>query len=190
MEKKMSICLICCLLNVLSGCGKSQDPALEDEKLHYTQAVDVLRAVVDAYTDEERFAMYGGDREHAVMDAPGTFDVSQVQEMEDVLGLPSGLASDIEEAASMVHMMNGNVFTGAAYRLREGTDQDAFAQAVKTALLEKRWMCGQPDTMLVLSVDHVYVITAYGEAGIIQTFKEKSMSVLKETKILMEAPIV
>ena len=64
------------------------------------------------------------------------------------------------------------------------------AQAVKTALLEKRWMCGQPDTMLVLSVDHVYVITAYGEAGIIQTFKEKSMSVLKETKILMEAPIV
>ena len=87
-------------------------------------------------------------------------------------------------------MMNGNVFTGAAYRLREGTDQDAFAQAVKTALLEKRWMCGQPDTMLVLSVDHVYVITAYGEAGIIQTFKEKSMSVLKETKILMEAPIV
>ena len=123
-----------------------------------------LRAVVDAYTDEERFAMYGGDREHAVMDAPGTFDVSQVQEMEDVLGLPSGLASDIEEAASMVHMMNGNVFTGAAYRLREGTDQDAFAQAVKTALLEKRWMCGQPDTMLVLSVDHVYVITAFGEA--------------------------
>ena len=189
MEKKMSICLICCLLTVLSGCGKSQDPALEDEKLHYTQAVDVLRAVVDAYTDEERFAMYGGDREHAVMDAPGTFDVSQVQEMEDVLGLPSGLASDIEEAASMVHMMNGNVFTGAAYRLREGTDQDAFAQAVKTALLEKRWMCGQPDTLIIIKVDGSYVITAFGAADTIETFKSNALSALEGAEVIIEAPI-
>lgn len=190
MKKKMTICLICFLLTTLSGCGKSKDPASKGENPKYAQAVDVLRTVADAYTNEEQFAMYGGDHEHAVMDEPGTFDISKIQEMEEALGLPSGLATELEDAASMVHMMNGNVFTGAAYRLREGTDQNDFAQAVKAALMEKQWLCGQPDTMLVLSVDPTYVVTAYGEADMIKTFKAKSMSALNEAKILMEAPIV
>lgn len=190
MKKLTAMYLICFLALALSGCGKSSDLNKEDKKSDYAQAADVLKTVADSYTQEERFAMYGGDQEHAVMDEPGKFDISKQEEMEETLGLPTELASDIEDAASMVHMMNGNLFTGAAYRLKSSKDIDHFAQAVKGVLREKQWICGQPDTMTVIDVDGVYVITAYGEAQIMETFKKKAMSVFKDAKIVIEAPIV
>ena len=85
-------------------------------------------------------------------------------------------------------MMNGNVFTGAAYRLHENTDRNAFAESVKTALLDRQWMCGQPDTLTVMDADG-YVITAYGSAELMKTFQAKVMTVCKDAKILAEAPV-
>ncbi len=186
MKKAVIQCLLCIFLPVLAGCaGRTEEKA---EKSEYAQAVDVLKAVADTYTEEEKFAMYGGDQEHAVMDEPGSFDINRPDEMEQVLGLPAGLASEIEDAASMVHMMNGNVFTGAAYRLHENTDRNAFAESVKTALLDRQWMCGQPDTLTVMDADG-YVITAYGSAELMKTFQAKVMTVCKDAKILAEAPV-
>ena len=190
MKKLTAIGLFCFFALVLSSCGKSSDSNKEEKKSDYAQAADVLKAVADSYTQEERFAMYGGDQEHAVMDEPGKFDISKQEEMEDVLGLPTELASGIEDAASMVHMMNGNMFTGAAYRLKSSTDKDHFAQTVKDTLSKKQWICGQPDIMTVIDVDGVYVITAYGEAQIMETFKKKAMFVFKDAKVFIEAPIV
>lgn len=188
MKKKIIIGMICFFLPALCGCGKHQQDTGKDSV--YAQAVEVLRAVADAYTQDEQFAMYGGDQEHAVMDEPGTFDVNKTEEMEQVLGLPAEYASNVTDAASMVHMMNANVFTGAAYRLKDGVAQDDFAKAVQSALIEKQWICGQPDTMLVLDVDGTYVITAYGEAQIMDAFKTKAMNVFQNANILTEAPIV
>ena len=123
------------------------------------------------------------------MDAPGTFDISKTEELETTLGLPRDQASQIEDAASMVHMMNANTFTGAAYRLKEGTDVSAFADAVKANILDTQWLCGQPDTLLILQVDSKYIITAYGNAEIIELYKNKAVSALKGAKVLMEASI-
>ena len=44
--------------------------------------------------------------------------------------------------------------------------------------------------MTVIDVDGVYVITAYGEAQIMETFKKKAMFVFKDAKVFIEAPIV
>lgn len=187
MKKKVLIGLTCFFLPVLCACGNHLQDMGEDSA--YVQAVEVLRAVSDTYTQDEQFAMYGGDQEHAVTDEPGTFDVNKTEEMEQVLGLPAEYASNIADAASMVHMMNGNVFTGAAYRLKDGVSQDDFAKAVQSALTEKQWICGQPDTMLVIDVDGTYVITAYGEAEMMETFKTKAMNVFQDANILTEAPI-
>lgn len=190
MKKIMMMCPICMVLLALSGCANSSDAKENGPSLAYAQAVEVLRAVADAYTEEERFAMCGGDQEHAVMDEPGTFDIGKTEEMKQSLGLPAEFGTKISEAASMVHLMNGNIFTGAAYRLKEDVKTDDFAEAVKTELAEKQWMCGQPDTMAVIDVDGVYVITAYGEAETMKTFRQKALSVLKNAEIVTEAPIV
>ena len=123
------------------------------------------------------------------MDAPGKFDVGKTEELDVTLGFPKSQTANIEDAASMVHMMNGNVFTGAAYRLKDDADKNAFAQAVQSTLLNKQWMCGQPDTLAVLDVDGTYVITAYGDAGIMETFQAYARSVFPDVKVLTEAPI-
>lgn len=187
--KKIAI-LCAALLLFLSGCGRQG--TAENSKggaSLYDAPLELLEQVVAAYDADELFAMYGGDQEHAVMDAPGSFDMSKTQELDSVLGLPESQWQAVEQAASVVHMMNANTFTGAAYRLKDGTDSNAFADAVKTNLTEKQWVCGQPDTMLVIQADEHYMLTAFGDAALIQTFKNHAISVLKGSTVIIEAPI-
>ena len=116
----------------VTGCGSSTDEAGGGKESAYADALSVLTAVVGAYTGDDLFAMYGGDQANAVMDAPGKFDISKTQELELTLGLPPEQAGSVDDAASMVHLMNANTFTGAVYHLKDGTDKEAFAEAFKT----------------------------------------------------------
>lgn len=175
----------------LAGCGDKQNASQEQgsAESQYAEALEVMNKVIEVYSEDEMFAMYGGDQENAVMDAPGKFDISKTEELKNTLGLPEELASDIEDAASVVHMMNANTFTGAAYRLKDEVDMNDFADSVKAGVMETQWLCGQPDTLIVLNVDGRYVITAYGEAEIIEVFKENALSVFRDAQVITEAPI-
>lgn len=186
MRKKVIWIWVAVMAAILAGCGQKQ----EKQASQYAEALDVWDAVVEAYDKEELFAVYGGDQEHAVMDAPGKFDLQKTDELETALGLPQSQWENIDDAASMVHMMNGNVFTGAVYRLKEGVDKNEFADAVKASMSGRQWMCGQPDKLLILEVDKAYVLTAYGDAEIMETFQEKALGALKDAQVLVEAPIV
>ncbi len=189
--KKMTMLLMAVMMLVTTGCGGKQNgPGQGGGESQYADALEVLSGVVKVYSENELFAMYGGDQDNAVMDAPGKFDITKTEELESVLGLPRDQAANIEDAASMVHMMNANTFTGAAYRLKEGTDMNGFADAAKSAILGKQWICGQPDTLVIINVDGRYVITAYGEAGIMEIFKNNALTALEGAQVLTESPIV
>ncbi len=192
MKKAVIQLLMAMMLFTLSGCGGKQNPSQEEQggtESEYTEALEVLNQVVGAYGEEELFSMYGGDQENAVMDAPGKFDVSKTEELEYNYGLPKEQFSNIEDGATMVHLMNANTFTGAAYRLKEGTDMNAFADAVESSILAKQWICGQPDTLIIIDVDGRYVITAYGEAGMMEVFKKNALSVLENGQVVKETSI-
>lgn len=161
----------------------------ESEESQYGEALDVLSAIRQSYKEEDMFAIYGGNQENAVMDAPGKFDISKTEEMKVNLGLPEELWDDIDDAASMVHMMNVNIFTGAVYHLKDGTDSNDFADAVKTNIMATQWICGQPDTLVVIEVKGNYIITAYGEAEIMETFKNNALSALDGSQVVIEEPI-
>lgn len=133
--------------------------------------------------------MYGGDQENAVMDAPGKFDISKTEELKMNLGLPESQIASVDDAASMIHMMNANTFTGAAYHLKDGTDLDAFAEEVKTNILNTQWICGFPDTLLIINAGGGYVITAYGQGDIMESFKTKVQSALEGSEVMVEVPI-
>ena len=190
MKKIAAVFLAAVMITALCGCTKQGSSGNKDEGTSkYAQAVDVLDAVAKAYAEEEAFAMYGGDQENAVMDAPGKFDVSKTQELDNVLGLPGSQAAAVDDAASMVHMMNANTFTGAVYHLKEDTDQAAFVEEVKSHILERQWICGQPDTLLVMDLGGGYVLTAFGEAGIMDIFKNNALSAVEGGKTVVEVPI-
>ena len=190
MKKAIMLLMAAVLFPVLAGCGGKSSGAGQGGESRYARSLDVLDAVVKAYGGDELFSMYGGNQENAVMDGPGSFDISKTDELDYSLGLPQDQFANIEDAASMVHMMNANTFTGAAYRLKEGTDADAFADSVKAGIMARQWVCGQPDTLLIINVDGRYVITAYGEKGIMETFKNKALEALDGAQVITEAPIV
>lgn len=178
------------ILNLgLVGCGGDQQGGGADSsEVTYEDALAVMTAVFEAYQEDELFAIYGGDQENAVMDAPGRFDVSKTDELVYTLNLPESQISSIDDAASMVHMMNANTFTGAVYHLTEGTDPDAFAEEVKAGLLETQWMCGFPDTMAIINAGGGYIVVAYGEAEIMKIFQAKALSALSGAEVMIEAP--
>ena len=192
MRKAVLLFLSVMMVSVLSGCGGQKDSQAEQGggQSQYTEALEVLNQVIEAYGEDELFSMYGGDQENAVMDGPGKFDIAKTEELESVYGLAADQSSNIEDAATMVHLMNANTFTGAAYRIKEGVDMNAFADAVKSCILAKQWICGQPDTMVIINVDGRYVITAFGAAELMEDFKTNVLSALDGAQVITEAPVV
>lgn len=179
---------------MLFGCGNGDDRSEgggsgEKEGSEYEQALDVLTVTWQSYEEEDMFSVYGGDQENAVMDAPGKFDIGKAEEMEMTLGLPKDLAGSVDDAASMIHMMNANTFTGAVYHLKDGMDMNDFADGVKSGILGKQWICGQPDTLVIIDVDGKYIITAYGEKELMETFKNNALSSLEGAQVITETPI-
>lgn len=148
----------------------------------------LLSSIYNAFAEDQKFPIGGGDSANLVMDAPGAFDITNVEELESSLGFPSSQAANIDGAASMIHMMNANTFTGAAYHLIDGADADAFAEAVKETVLAKQWICGMPDTLVILSADG-YIITAYGNAELIENFKTTALSAVSGSEVILETPI-
>lgn len=149
---------------------------------------DLLNSIYTSFAEDQKFPIGGGDSANLVMDAPGAFDITNVEELESSLGFPSSQAANIDGAASMIHMMNANTFTGAAYHLIDGADADAFAEAVKETVLAKQWICGMPDTLVILSADG-YIITAYGNAELIENFKTTALSAVSGSEVILETPI-
>ncbi len=191
-RKKMAAFLaVAAMVLAAFGCGgqKADEEIQNGKESAFKEALEVLQTVKEAYKEDDVFSMYGGDQANAVMDAPGKFDISQTEELSSVLGLPESQFETVEDAASMVHMMNANTFTGAVYRLKDDADMEEFADAVKENILARQWMCGQPDTLAVIDVDGTYVITAFGEAGIMETFQANALSALDGAKLITEAPI-
>lgn len=188
MKKFVMLTMAALMFFSLAGCGGKRENQGGGES-QYADSLEILNQIVKAYGEDELFAMYGGDQENAVMDAPGKFDISKTDELENVLGFPADQIANIEDGASMVHMMNANTFTSGAYRLKEGNDMNAFADSVKSCVLAKQWICGQPDTLIIIKVDDRYVITAYGESGIIETFKKNTLTALDGAQVITETPI-
>lgn len=193
--KKRIVLLICGMMILsLFGCGKKEDvtetPAPEAATVDVADATELLTNVWGTYTEAELFPIGGGDYENVVMDAPGKYDVSKAEEMDSVLGLPQSSAAMIDDAASMMHMMNANTFTCGAYHLTDASKQQAFADALKENIMNRQWMCGFPDTLLIASVGDEYVVSAFGNAEIMETFKTKLTAQYEVAEVMYEESLV
>ena len=116
--------------------------------------------------------------------------VGKTEELTSTLSLPESETTHIDDAASMIHMMNANTFTGAAYHLTGDVSADEFADALKEGILAKQWICGMPDTLVVINVDGQYVIAAYGADDLVETFKDNALSALDGAEAIIDTPVV
>lgn len=149
-------------------------------------AIDVLNSVWATYDEENKFAAGGGDSHNMVMDEPGEFDATNTEELDATLGFPTAYADKIDEAASLMHMMNANTFTGGAYHVTNAEDVAAVCDALKENIMNRQWMCGFPETLIIVTVDDNYVVSAFGNGQIIEYFKNKLTGTFANVTVVYE----
>lgn len=163
----------------------SEEANSEDAVVSDNAGVEILTNVWNAFAEEEKFPAMGGDYDVMVDGAPGTFNVANTDNLTAMLYVPTDLAADIDEGASLFHGMNLNTFTGAALHLTDASNAEAFTTALKENILGTQWMCGFPDTLVIFTVNDDYVVYAFGNVDAIATFKAKVAEVYGESAILV-----
>ncbi|MBQ8166771.1 MAG: hypothetical protein IJZ96_07030 [Lachnospiraceae bacterium] len=166
----------------LAACGKDKTDdknttataeVTTEAAVEITDSLEIFTTVWATYGDEEKFSIAGGDYNNSVMDAPGKFNATDLESLDSMLGVPADAAAYIDDAASMMHMMNANTFTAGAYHIADVANQQAFCDSLKENIMNRQWMCGFPDTLIIVTIGDSYVVSAFGNAEIIETFKTK-----------------
>lgn len=190
---KKVISLICavmllCSVFVFTGCGENQNG--NDIKASIKPA-DLFSKVWSLYTDDELFPVAGGDMDHANMEAPDVFDINTNKEAfvssfvvgDDIL---SAIEGDVITAQ---HMMNINTFSSAMFNVKDANQIANLAESYNKGIQANHWMCGMPDTVIVLSSGDLMII-AFGKDDLVQTFKSKCISAESTVQVVIEAPII
>lgn len=159
-----------------------------------TDAASDPKALLDAiwnnYKEDDKFPAAGGDYDEVNMvdGAPGNVGLADADSVEHLTGFPAASIDEIDAAASLFHMMNGNSFTCGAYRVKEGTDVDALAQSIRDAIQGRRWMCGFPDKIVIATVDN-YIVSVFGLEDLVDNFRDTMLAVYPATSVVFDEPI-
>ena len=186
MMKKMTALLLSVLLVLsLAACGQTDD-SQGDRAYTPTSALDLLDKVWASYTDDEKFPVIGGNYSETelVEDAPGTYDLTDRAAADSGLGLPETAA--VDEAATLVHAMNGNTFT--AFACHATGDTAALAAELRDHLQQRHWMCGFPDKLVILTLGD-YVISCYGAEDLVDQFSGKVTEAFADAAVVCDEAI-
>lgn len=167
MKRTLSLMLALVMAVSLMACGKKDDGKNNADAP--ADSLALLTKVWDSYTDDEKFPAAGGDYETSVDDAPGAFDPSNADNLNFLLTVPTEDASLIDDAASLMHMMNANTFTCGAFHVTSKDDVETVASDLRDAIQSKQWMCGFPDKLVVLTYGE-YVVALFGADDLVDDF--------------------
>lgn len=189
MKKILAIALAAVCLFGFAACGSTSDTPADDQAqtATYADAAEVLTTVWNTYGDDEKFMAWGGNSENMVDAAPGAFDLTKTEELTANLVISADQAANMDSAAALMHGMNLNMFTGAAFHTSE--DTAAFADTYAAALGANQWLCGAPESYVIIDAGSGYVVTAFGAADLITTFEEKALSALAGSSVVKSGAI-
>lgn len=174
MKKILALMLALVMALSLVACGGGNDTKNDepngDKPAEITSALALLETVWNDYSEDEKFSVVGGgpDAGQMVENAPAAFDLTDRSLAEHNLVLPEN--AQVDEAASLTHMLNANTFTAAAYHA--AGDVQALAAELRDAVQGNRWMCGFPDKVVVAVRDE-YVVVAFGADDLVDAFSSR-----------------
>ena len=187
MKKFLAIVLaLVVVVAAFAACGGEKAPEVTDV---YADSTEVLATIFGAYAEDNKFPVAGGDEANMSFEGPAKYDYTLTDELNAVAKFPTSQSANITDAATGMHGMNANSFTGAAYKLAEGADAAALAADFKTELDNARWMCGFPEKFIVIKTGS-FVVTAYGVADIMDYFKTTATATLEGAEVVLEGDIV
>lgn len=151
-------------------------------------ALEILEKVWSKYSTDEKFPATGGSEKHMEEDKPGKFDVSDAEALDFELGFPKAQASEIDDAASLMHMLNQNNFSCGVYHVKDSGNAEALAGKIKENILARQWLCGFPEKLVILTVGD-YIVSVFGAGELTDTFVAKLSAEYSSAKQLFDVPI-
>lgn len=174
----------CTRQNDKNGTTTSSDAAKGQAK----SASEILEKVWSKYSADEKFPATGGSEKHMKEDKPGKFDVSDAEALDFELGFPKANASEIDDAASLMHMLNQNNFSCGVYHVKDAGNVEALAGKIKENILARQWLCGFPEKLVILTVGD-YIVSVFGAGELTGTFVAKLSAEYSSAKQLFDVPI-
>lgn len=192
MKKIIALILTVACVFALGACGNTNAPAGDNagstgSTATYASAEEVMTKVFDVFSAEVEFFGWGGNMENMVDGKPATFDVSLTEEMTANLIVPADLVGSVDDAANLMHGMNLNMFTSAAFHV---ADTAAFAEGYEAAIKSNQWMCGAPETFAIIDAGNGYVVTVFGAADLVSAFEGAATTALEGSTVLSSGAVV
>ena len=200
MKKIIALLLALSMMAAFAGCNNEKTPettapadttaaptteATTEPAATVGSALEILENTWNLFGEDEKFFVMGGDFENMVDGAPGAVNVAGTDFLTGNLIVPADQTANITEAASLIHGMNANTFTCAAYAV---ADAQAFADAMQTAIQGNHWMCGFPEKLVIAEVGG-YVVVAFGHGDAVNPFQTKLATAYPTTKVLVDEAI-
>ena len=151
-------------------------------------ALEILEKVWSKYSADEKFPATGGSEKQMKEDMPGKFDVSDAEALDFELGFPKANASEIDDAASLMHMLNQNNFSCGVYHVKDSGNVEALAGKIKENILARQWLCGFPEKLVILTVGD-YIVSVFGASELTDTFIAKLSAEYSSAKQLFDVPV-
>ena len=185
MKKIIAFILMAAMLLSLTACAKQ--PAEEGaaaETVEIASSLELLNNVWAQYADDEKFSAAGGDasEENMTMDGPGKFGVEDKEMLDVMLALPASAGEKIDDAASLMHMMNANTFTAGAFRVTDSANVEAVVKSLQENIQNRQWMCGFPEKVMIAVVGD-YVVMVFGLTDVVDTFQAKLTEAYSNTEV-------
>ena len=190
MKKFFALMLAAVMALSLVACGSSNDAKDDqsgDQPAEITSALGILETAWNDYGDDEKFSVVGGKTgENMVEDAPADYDLSDRATAEANLALPE--AAQVDQAATLSHALNANTFTAGAFHVTNSSDVDTVVYDLKDNIMNRQWMCGFPDKLVILTLGD-YVISCYGAEDLVDQFSKKVTEAFADAAVVCDEAI-
>lgn len=195
MKKILTLTIAAVLVFSLVSCAKKDKEdvttgtsAADVQKNGPKSALEILETVWKKYSADDKFAAMGGSEKNMKEDAPGKFDLGDAEALDFELGFPKAEVGKLDDAASLLHMLNQNTFTCGVYHVKNSADIEALAAKIKDNILARNWMCGFPEKLVIMTVGD-YIVSVFAAAELISTFTAKLTDSYGSVRQLFDVPI-
>lgn len=155
-----------------------------------TESARILANIWAAYADDQRFAVYGGAVENSVADGPGDLDMMNADELTSRYLLPEKHLALVQEGASLVHLMNNNIFTAVVFKLTDSQRLNTVAKDLRDNVQQNRWICGQPDKLLIADMGDDQLLMVFASNDAMEAFRANMGKVYAGAKTLYSENIL
>lgn len=179
MKKILSLLIILTTAITCFGCGEKNTVQIKDTQ-------EILEKTWSQFTDQERFQVIGGDYEHQKNNEPGKFSLENKDALEMLLLVKGNSQSMLDDASGLIHAMNANTFTGAAFHVMDKNNTDDFVVEMEESIMKNQWLCGFPDMAKIWKINDDYVVMTFGIMMNVSNFKKNLTAVYPTAELVFD----